>query len=115
MGLRHGLSYNVIANMINSVLIDLGFEDASDFISPQKVGRMAKKHYLNLDKDHMKTTGYECIGYDGKKSDLNLPKNQVQKLADKLTITCMQRHTYIGHKCPANGKGCTLASCIYEV
>ena len=61
-GLRYGMSYSAIANLINSVLVDLGYEDESDFISPSKVQRLASKHYSKLATDHLETRGYTVIG-----------------------------------------------------
>ena len=114
-GLRCGLSYYQIANMINSVLVDMDYEEKADFVSVQKIRQMALKHFKNLAEEHEKIQGYEVIGVDGTKSDVKLANNQISHVTDKVTVTCQERHIYVDHFLPPNGQGITLAYCIYEV
>ena len=114
-GLRCGLNYYQISNMINSCLVDMDFEEKADFVSVQKIRQNALKHFYHLAQEHEKTEGYEVIGVDGTKSDVKLPHNQISHVTDKVTVTCQERHTYVDHFLPPNGQGITLAYCIYEV
>ena len=76
---------------------------------------MAKKHFSYLIAEHDKSQGYTVIGFDGKKSEVNMPKNQVEYGVDKVVVVDMEQHKYITHYTPENAKGITNALCLYEV
>ena len=46
-GLRCGLNYYQISNMINSCLVDMDFEEKADFVSVQKIRHNALKHFYH--------------------------------------------------------------------
>ena len=115
MGLRFGLSYNQITAMINSVLVDKGYQQLHHFISVKKVRRLALQHYFNLVTEHDKIKGFVVLGYDGKKSDCKMPKNQIAHGVDKIAVCCLLRHIYVTHYLPKDSKGVTNALELFEI
>ena len=51
---------------MNAVMVDLGFTDAQDFVTKDKVRKLKLDHGFTLQVEHEETTGYEFIGFDGK-------------------------------------------------
>ena len=113
IGLRYGLSNNVLSNLLNSLLVDMGIEDPSLFVSPGKVGLMKYKHERHLRAMHKLKTGYKFLGFDGKKSSIKVEKNQTE-VVDKQTIICQAARMFVAHFCPQKGKGINVATGIYE-
>ena len=113
MGLRYGLSNNVLANLINSICVDMGIEDEALFVSPEKVRQLKEKHERHLRARHRLKTGFKFLGFDGKKSSIRLEHNQTE-IAEKQTVICQATRQFVKHFIPPNGKGISVASGLHE-
>ena len=121
-GMRYGLSRNQIANLINSLLVDLlllfpNLWDplASLFVCASKVRLMIKALGKELAKSHLdKHTGLFFVGWDGKKSDVLRDRGQMESV-EKETVICQILRIYIDHFLPSDGRAESIAKGLLEV
>ena len=114
LGMRYGLSDNIISGMHNAIMVDRDIDDPSQFLSPGKVRNMKKQHEFDLMDWHKGKTGYKCLGVDGKTSNVKVAGNQVQKL-EKQTVICQVKKEFVGHFTPPNGEGASIAHGFFDV
>ena len=111
---RRNVSIHATCDLFNAIRADDKEIDKSRYISYEKVRQMSKRYGIELENEHEEITGYEHVGYDGKKSNILEEHNQ-RHVVDKQTFSCQSRRTYIDHKIPEDGTGKSLATAIKEV
>ena len=111
---RFNISIRATWHLFNSILVDYGILDKSAYLSYEKVRQMCKRYGTELENEHEEITGYEHVGYDGKKSNILEEHNQ-RHVVDKQSFGCQSRRTYIDHDTPEDGKGISLAKSIKKV
>ena len=108
---KHGISNNVATELANSLLLDLNINDPSFYVSEFKMRQARKNLVKKLSEDHLLATRQvQCIGFDGKKSDVLQPRLQKDKMQEKIVMIDQASREYMTHFITKNGKGITIAS-----
>ena len=110
----YGLSPYQIANIANAFLVDLQIGDPTMFMNHEKARKLIERLGKVLKAQHDQTVGVEVIGFDGKRSDVQVSNGKMEK-KEKITVICQQRRSYLHNFIPINGKGVTIANGLYEV
>ena len=64
---RYCMSANEVANLANSLLVDLKVMDPSMYLDAEKIRRMKETNGKKLEAKHLEKCSMKCIGFDGKK------------------------------------------------
>ena len=114
-GLKYGMSYNAITEMINSLLADLGVLQPNQYVSASKIRRLIIKHRKNVTAIHQENTNkLQFIGFDGKKSTIKIDRGQTV-FDEKITVICQALRTYVDHFIPFNGKAFAIAHELFNI